>query len=190
MSIIFLFQLQGARRTGPSTVELIWWSDAPNVRRRQMFQLVMFPWKRHLPVVLMVIHQSPKVREMKCITILSVSAVHRPFYISICISTLPTQHTTFISIFYQVTFRRQHRVSVVINELLIWDRHFQILNVPPSPHISSYVDVHVDVDVDMDTDNQEIEISDHREEDVVRCLCKDFEDSGFMIQVQTVAKVI
>ena len=26
-------------------------------------------------------------------------AVHRPFYISICISTLPTQHTTFI--FYQ-----------------------------------------------------------------------------------------
>ena len=30
---------------------------------------------------------------------LSVSAVHRPFHISICISTLPTQHTTFISIF-------------------------------------------------------------------------------------------
>ena len=29
-------------------------------------------------------------------TILSVSAVHRHFYISICISTLPTQHTTFI----------------------------------------------------------------------------------------------
>ena len=28
--------------------------------------------------------------------ILSVLAVHRPFYISICISTLPTQHTTFI----------------------------------------------------------------------------------------------
>ena len=25
-----------------------------------------------------------------------VSAVHRPFYISICISTLPTQYTTFI----------------------------------------------------------------------------------------------
>ena len=24
-----------------------------------------------------------------------ISAVHRPFYISICISTLPTQHTTF-----------------------------------------------------------------------------------------------
>ena len=33
-------------------------------------------------------------------TILSVSAVHQPFYISfsICISTLPTQHTTFISL--------------------------------------------------------------------------------------------
>ena len=28
--------------------------------------------------------------------ILSVLAVHRPFYISICISTLPTQYTTFI----------------------------------------------------------------------------------------------
>ena len=28
-------------------------------------------------------------------TILSVLAVHRPVYISICISTLPTQHTTF-----------------------------------------------------------------------------------------------
>ena len=28
-------------------------------------------------------------------TILSVLAVHQPFYISICISTLPTQHTTF-----------------------------------------------------------------------------------------------
>ena len=31
-------------------------------------------------------------------TILSVLAVHRPFYFSICISTLPTQHTTFIPI--------------------------------------------------------------------------------------------
>ena len=31
-------------------------------------------------------------------TILSALAVHRPFYISICISTLPTQHTTFINI--------------------------------------------------------------------------------------------
>ena len=28
-------------------------------------------------------------------TLLSGLAVHRPFYISICISTLPTQHTTF-----------------------------------------------------------------------------------------------
>ena len=32
-------------------------------------------------------------------TILSVLAVHRSFYISICISTLPTQNTTFICIF-------------------------------------------------------------------------------------------
>ena len=30
--------------------------------------------------------------------ILSVLAVHRPFYISSCISTLPTQHTTFMTI--------------------------------------------------------------------------------------------
>ena len=30
-------------------------------------------------------------------TLLSVSALHQPFYISICISTLPTQHTTFIT---------------------------------------------------------------------------------------------
>ena len=29
-------------------------------------------------------------------TLLSISAVHQPFYILICISTLPTQHTTFI----------------------------------------------------------------------------------------------
>ena len=28
--------------------------------------------------------------------LLSVLAVHQPFYISICISTLPTQHTKFI----------------------------------------------------------------------------------------------
>ena len=36
-------------------------------------------------------------------TVLSVLAVHRPFYISICIFTLPTQHTMFIScyMFYQ-----------------------------------------------------------------------------------------
>ena len=29
-------------------------------------------------------------------TVLSLLAVHRPFYISICISTMPMQHTTFI----------------------------------------------------------------------------------------------
>ena len=28
-------------------------------------------------------------------TLLSILAVHQPFYISICISTLPAQHTTF-----------------------------------------------------------------------------------------------
>ena len=39
-------------------------------------------------------------------SILSVVAVHRPFYISNCISTLPTQHTTFISITYWPTVTR------------------------------------------------------------------------------------
>ena len=28
----------------------------------------------------------------------TVSVVHRPFYISICIATLPTQHTTVLDI--------------------------------------------------------------------------------------------
>ena len=36
----------------------------------------------------------------KCWTILSVLAVHRPFYISICISTLPMQHTSFMTLKY------------------------------------------------------------------------------------------
>ena len=30
--------------------------------------------------------------------------VHRPFYISICISTLPTQHTMFISLLVSVIY--------------------------------------------------------------------------------------
>ena len=36
-----------------------------------------------------------KDQRSKRYTILSVLAVHQPFYISICLSTLPTQHTTF-----------------------------------------------------------------------------------------------
>ena len=39
-----------------------------------------------------------KGRRSKRQNILSVLTVHQPFYISICISTLPTQHTTFILI--------------------------------------------------------------------------------------------
>ena len=35
-------------------------------------------------------------------TIISVSAVHQPFYISICISTLPTQHTKSMSMHVSV----------------------------------------------------------------------------------------
>ena len=37
--------------------------------------------------------------------ILSVLVVHRPFYILICISNLPTQHTTFI-VFHQLLLIR------------------------------------------------------------------------------------
>ena len=33
-----------------------------------------------------------------------ISAVHRPFHVLICISTLPTQHTTFIVLFEAVSF--------------------------------------------------------------------------------------
>ena len=33
---------------------------------------------------------------LETLTILSVLAVHRPFYILICVSTLPTRHTTYI----------------------------------------------------------------------------------------------
>ena len=36
-------------------------------------------------------------RSKRSETLLSISAVHRPFYISICISTLPTQHNRIIS---------------------------------------------------------------------------------------------
>ena len=35
---------------------------------------------------------------LETLDLLSVLAAHRPFYISICISTLPTQHTTWASV--------------------------------------------------------------------------------------------
>ena len=40
-----------------------------------------------------------KVSVLPIRTLLFVLAVHRPFYISICISILPTQHTTFICMY-------------------------------------------------------------------------------------------
>ena len=40
----------------------------------------------------------------------------------------------------------------------------------------------VERDLEMDLD---VDISDHKEEDVIRCLCKDPEDSGLMIQVKS-----
>ena len=33
-----------------------------------------------------------------------IGSIHRPFYISICISTLPTQHTMFIYIYIPVLY--------------------------------------------------------------------------------------
>ena len=44
-------------------------------------------------------------------------------------------------------------------------------------------DIHVEVEHDLE-DEMEMDISDNKEEDVVRCLCDVFEDSGLMIQVQ------
>ena len=40
----------------------------------------------------------PMLETLDYTILLSVSAVHRPYYISICISILPTQHTTLISL--------------------------------------------------------------------------------------------
>ena len=44
---------------------------------------------------------------------------HRPFYISICISTLPTQHTTFISVIiyiyiYEISYEISDEISLKI----------------------------------------------------------------------------
>ena len=64
-------------------------------------------------------------------TLLSISAVHQPFYISISISTLPTQHTTFICLRWDALtielrgLRRQregHDVSVRVTYVLLSQR--------------------------------------------------------------------
>ena len=44
-----------------------------------------------------VVFSLTKGQRLKCSTVLSVMAVHQAFYISICMSTLPTQYTRFIS---------------------------------------------------------------------------------------------
>ena len=44
-----------------------------------------------------------------------VLAVHRPFYISIFISTLPTQHTTFICTIYVHFSEMQYRSIRIVN---------------------------------------------------------------------------
>ena len=62
-------------------------------------------------------------------TILSVLAVHRPFYISICISTLPTQQTTFISVNRDL---KEARTATAVNKQLN-------LTVKNKPHTTNYI---------------------------------------------------
>ena len=56
-------------------------------------------------------------------TLLSVSAVHRPFYISIYISTLPTQHTTltlYSGVYYpyqRICTKFQYFLSVICRDI-------------------------------------------------------------------------
>ena len=65
----------------------------------------------------------------KRLTILSVLAVHRPFYISICISTLPTQHTTYISV---KVYNRTHHTDGVshVSRLVL------LFSCPKNPSIT------------------------------------------------------
>lgn len=42
-------------------------------------------------------------------------------------------------------------------------------------------DIHVEVEHDLE--DEDLDTSDQKEEDVVRCLCEVFEDCGMMIQV-------
>ena len=46
--------------------------------------------------------------------VFSTSTIHRPFKISICISTLPTQHTTFINT------NLSHRLLAAVHHLCDW----------------------------------------------------------------------
>ena len=50
-------------------------------------------------------------------TLESVSAVHQPFYILICISTLPTQHTTFITTFLYTSAKIKKLLNSAMQQL-------------------------------------------------------------------------
>ena len=45
------------------------------------------------------------------------------------------------------------------------------------------VEIHVEVEHDLEDEPEDLDASDQKEEDVVRCLCGVYEDSGLMIQV-------
>ena len=71
----------------------LWKSMADPVIQKQFFKYMLYWLYIHINIYICIIYTIRK-------TILSVLAVHRPFCISICISTLPTQHTTFIIYIY------------------------------------------------------------------------------------------
>ena len=64
--------------------------DLPIFASSYAFVIVSLTW------LIIFCHMIIFRQRSKRYTLLSVSAVHQPFHISICISTLPTQHTTFI----------------------------------------------------------------------------------------------
>ena len=80
-------------------------SNVPSSERKRMFSL----WRR---VNVRNIRSDSNARNVRLY--LSVLAVHRPFYISICISTLPTQHTTFILILYVLAVHEPFHISICI----------------------------------------------------------------------------
>ena len=73
-------------------VFLVYHDDTSWLANNSLKTKLMFPTNYYLFLSLWRRANARNVR------LLSVLAVHRPFYVSICISTLPTQNTTFIPI--------------------------------------------------------------------------------------------
>ena len=68
-----------------------------------------------------------KYKMIGVLPILSILAVHRPFYISICIATLPTQHTTFILL---VAVCILHPLTELFFACTLWIAHRHIIYTP------------------------------------------------------------